>query len=1062
MSDNFHEDNRPTPDKGSAQEMETFFQEQFKQWDREEEEAARPPEEEVDANGFRVLTLNVGHRKQGRHVMRPLLEHDEEEDALEAMLEANSNKSEKVTFLPFVPRPVEEREAPPASDEEEQTPEPPAVHTPQRLRVDPIPAQAPESSEPEVPEAEEAAAEEAAAEEPAAKKPETEEPAAVAPAAEEPTAAAPAAEEPTAAAPGAEEPAASQQDSPPPAPVHMPKRLRVIKPEPVMVRLESEEDEEEEPLTPPPAPQQEPDEAQRASGSAPVQQTEAPQAEKPSKPAPKAAKPSPEDLQEQEEEALEQELEERAARPGIMDKLFGSWFEERMEGQQRQMDTDAEYEQEHASEHTGTTQSFRLPRLPQKKRRSKWAKAKQAAQGSAAQEPSAAQLSPEQAPKAGTTKASRNTKPLSEKPGKVTKAPNKPADNVIRMTEEQHPSGLISKKLSAIREQADEFADAMFVSESAQRQEEEAEQARVAQFIPATDVEEEARPKDLAREERRRKKEERQRYAPDTSPKELFRTYSSSYKSRRARLNAQFFIAAALLLLTALASGELTFLRIQALQENLRFTALVQTLGLALACIVGLDTLLEGVIGLLRGRPSLSTLSSLGAVLTVADGVWYSAFGRQGPLPFCGFAALSLWAIALGHCRKTQGLRDACEDAYTRSEYERVTMDEGMWSGKGVYRKEPGGPQHFGSQIQEPDGAEQVYRYAAPVMMALCTIFGVFAAVAQKAPQMVLWNWSVIFIMATPLSATLAYGMPYARQVRRLRSSGVVLAGWDGAESLRSEAGIVLTDRDLFPEGTVQMVGIQNFGDISLEKVTGCTASLVRQADLGIAKLFDDQLRMQGGFYRRVDQMETSEESGCTGVLRGDTVMIGTAGYLQVHGIDIEPGYQVKNAVFCSINGTLRGIFALRYEMPRGVQPAIHTLLQGGISPILATRDFNITPEVLHTRFKLPSERLQYPPVERRYDLSAKDNHHNRTLGALLFREGINPYIDAILGGRRLCAVVRLNTMLTLLASVLGALLGLYLTSMNAFYSLSLLNTLFFLLMWLVPTVLVSRGVDQF
>ena len=45
---------------------------------------------------------------------------------------------------------------------------------------------------------------------------------------------------------------------------------------------------------------------------------------------------------------------------------------------------------------------------------------------------------------------------------------------------------------------------------------------------------------------------------------------------------------------------------------------------------------------------------------------------------------------------------------------------------------------------------------------------------------------------------------------------------------------------------------------------------------------------------------------------------------------------------------------------------------------------------------------------------------------------------------------------------MVGALLGFYLTLMGAYHSLSPLNILFFLVMWLVPILLVSNGVDKF
>ena len=83
-------------------------------------------------------------------------------------------------------------------------------------------------------------------------------------------------------------------------------------------------------------------------------------------------------------------------------------------------------------------------------------------------------------------------------------------------------------------------------------------------------------------------------------------------------------------------------------------------------------------------------------------------------------------------------------------------------------------------------------------------------------------------------------------------------------------------------------------------------------------------------------------------------------------------------------------------------------------------------------------------------------------MGALVRRDGLGPFTVAIIGARRLRMVVRLNNILTILASVVGLVLALYLTFIGAFLSLSSLNMLMFLLLWLVPNLLISVTVDKF
>ena len=178
--------------------------------------------------------------------------------------------------------------------------------------------------------------------------------------------------------------------------------------------------------------------------------------------------------------------------------------------------------------------------------------------------------------------------------------------------------------------------------------------------------------------------------------------------------------------------------------------------------------------------------------------------------------------------------------------------------------------------------------------------------------------------------------------------------------------------------------------------------------------------------------------------------------------IALPPGLKVKNAVFCAINGDLAGIFALNYHLPGSVAPAIDSLIQNRITPVLATRDFNLIPSMLRQRFKLPAEKLEFPPVNRRQELSDPDQEHSETLAAVLCREGLGPYAEAVVGGRRLCSSVRLSAILSCFGSLVGALLAFYLTCVGAYDSLTPLHLMLFLLAWLVPTPLIGGWVDRY
>ena len=69
----------------------------------------------------------------------------------------------------------------------------------------------------------------------------------------------------------------------------------------------------------------------------------------------------------------------------------------------------------------------------------------------------------------------------------------------------------------------------------------------------------------------------------------------------------------------------------------------------------------------------------------------------------------------------------------------------------------------------------------------------------------------------------------------------------------------------------------------------------------------------------------------------------------------------------------------------------------------------------------------------------------------MLCREGLLPYAEAVVGAKRLRWCARFGAGLTCVGSVLGILLTYYLTSVDAYGSLSPLNLLLFQLLWLAP-----------
>lgn len=672
----------------------------------------------------------------------------------------------------------------------------------------------------------------------------------------------------------------------------------------------------------------------------------------------------------------------------------------------------------------------------------------------AGEEPSPKRASPEEPPA---------EEALSERPS-VIPFPTV-EDKVLEFPTPQKPNpvsegiGQLRQKadegIEELRQRADDFAGHMFEDALSGRDE---TSRRAERLIPGVDEEE--IPPTPARERKPRKLLPP---APDIPPAELVKRYAKGLKSLRLRSVLVMLLILPAVWLTAVQTLPGTLAEQLGMNnEALRCFALAAVQALAL--LLGIDIVLSGLARLFRGRPGMDALVLLANLFTLADALLLPFLTKGGAArtPFCAVGVLSLWCVMSGSLLKRRGQRLCCRTAASASEPYLVTRDEGKWNGKDTYMKWSGPVKGFGSQIQGEDGADRVYRMVVPILIAACTLFAVISSVGRGRKEDLLWCLAAIFSAAGTLSATFCYGMPWLRLCQRLNKSGAALAGWQGVLRETRGANLILNDIDLFPVGSVQLNGIKVFGSFPIDKVVAVTATVIRDAGSGLEKIFYDLLRSQGTLYRNGSEFAAYEGGGASETIRGEQILVGSASFMTLMEVSLPPGLKVKNAVFCAIDGELAGIFALNYHLPNTVPYAIDTLIHNKVTPVLATRDFNLIPSMLRQKCKLPVEKMEFPAVERRRELSAREQEHSDVLTAVLCREGVGPFAEAVVGGRRLRSAVRFSTVLTCLGSAVGALLGFYLTFVAAYASLTPMNVMLFLLMWLVPTPLISGWVDRY
>lgn len=628
-------------------------------------------------------------------------------------------------------------------------------------------------------------------------------------------------------------------------------------------------------------------------------------------------------------------------------------------------------------------------------------------------------------------------------------------DKVVPFPEKKGGANPLSDLLRTLSQKADDYADHMFEEEERLSSD---ETRRMERLIPGVDREE------SPRRERRPRREDAP--APDLSPQELSRQYAKGLGSLHVRgwlvvllfLPALYLVLEPMLPLPPIPNPYAPDRALLTLPVKIWLSAGFLLTAMALSA----DVLAQSLVRLARLRLGMDTLLFLSCAATLGDALTMQRLLPRAQLPCCAVNILALAVAMRGEYHRRLGLRLACRTAAAASEPYLVTLDEEKWNGRDAYAKWSGEPGGFGSRIQADDGAQRVFRIVCPLLLLACATMSLQSSVGRGEGNRLWWCLSSTLTAACALSAPILFARPFHRLSRRLSASGSALAGWPGAAEARQGSSILLTDLDLFPPGSVSVSGIKVFGSWPAERVVGYTATLIHASGCGLDQMFHALLRSQGAVYRKAEEFACYEGGGMSAVIRSDRVLVGSAAFMNLMEVALPPGLSVKNAVFCAINGELAGIFALNYTLPDLVYPSVSALLQERISPVLATRDFNLIPSMLQQRFRLPADRMDYPPVERRRELSDPDQFHSGRLAAVLCREGLYPFAEAVAGARRLGKAVRLGAWLACAGAAIGVLLACYLTSAGAFASLSPFNLLIYTVLWLVPSWFITGWVDQY
>jgi len=489
---------------------------------------------------------------------------------------------------------------------------------------------------------------------------------------------------------------------------------------------------------------------------------------------------------------------------------------------------------------------------------------------------------------------------------------------------------------------------------------------------------------------------------------------------------------------------------------NLNLAAVTLAILLLVVMMLCSDVLVRGVDFLLRGAPNAETLILFSCLFSLISAIFTRVSGAAEMLPFCAVSALSLTFAAHGEKYNLRAMTDTLKTAVGTNEPYGVQAEYNADIDKSVLKKVFNRTDGFYNNLMQPDITEIAYRYAAPGLLIGSLVLTILTIIVRGGVENSLHILSALLAAAAPFSALLSFAIPFVVVVKSTRKTGAAVAGWGGADDICFTDGVCVTDDDLFPPGMLKLSGVKVYDGASPENAIRSTASLVLSSGSGLTGLFEEVLKQQGMSPVNVNNFEC-HESGIAGIIQGEQVSTGSAAFMNLLGVRVPDDSNMKNAVYTAIDNRLVAMFAIDYKPLPSVQSALISMLKWRIDLFFAMRDFNVTPAMVGQKFKVPFDSFVFIPAKDSYSISDLYSGKPGRMAAVLNREGLNPFAEAITSGRLLKSAAFFATILSVVSAALGVLIMFYMCWTGSFLSASPGNLVIFMLC-MMATVLIVCG----
>lgn len=471
--------------------------------------------------------------------------------------------------------------------------------------------------------------------------------------------------------------------------------------------------------------------------------------------------------------------------------------------------------------------------------------------------------------------------------------------------------------------------------------------------------------------------------------------------------------------------------------------------------LLALDIVTNGILKMAHLQMGADSLAVIACLITSADAAMVAlGSSASSHIPLCAVSSLSLVGVMLSSLLSVRALRKTLRVPAIAKRIYSVVGDNNI-KGKDITLVKTSRPATgFVRRCEEAAPDETLFAKLAPFMLLGAMLLALIVSAVTRNYYEIIYIFSAVLAPAVPATALICFALPFFLGSMQIFSSGAAIAGWSGLCDIGQSSNLIVTDRDLFPEGSISIESIRIFADEDAQKVISYAGTMIIASGCSMGKAFTDEMEQNGCTVQPMSNFECLSGGGMKGIIDGHIVLCGSSDLMRLMNVRIPFRLVDKTTVLLAIDGILYGIFSMNYEPLPQVRRALVDLMRSNRHPIFALRDFNITPEMLKSTFDIATDGYDFPPYVERFKITETQPSESSKIAAVVCREGLASVTSMADTGKNIYTATRINIVISVLSAILGILI--VFVKMLSTGSIGLGFILLYMLLTAIPVIVVS------